>query len=158
MGGFKVNTSNTESKPMGVKLKQRTYENKDGRACEEKDPNAAFLVGPNGATISDDKAVSLGLTDGRLAGTGKEDIPVDKKAEDGRKVSISVVMLEMVDEVRKDKTQKSKLFTKQGLPDCQVINSRAKLDPKVTNGERDKVWVSIPQGDKTIKPSEVTGG
>lgn len=49
-----------------VTLKQRTYSTKAGKAVGHGNPNAAFLVGPEGGKVSDETAVSLGLINGGL--------------------------------------------------------------------------------------------
>lgn len=69
------------SNRMTVVLKQRTYKTKDGRACLVG-PDAAFLVGPVGARITDEQAVALGLVDGRVvvAGTESEQEAIGKSA------------------------------------------------------------------------------
>ena len=51
---------------MSVTLKQRTYRTVAGKAVAAGTPEAAFLVGPAGAKVSDDQARALGLVDGKV--------------------------------------------------------------------------------------------
>lgn len=51
---------------MGVILKQRTCEDKNGKAVPDGNKDSRYLVGPKGASVTDKKALSLGLVDGHL--------------------------------------------------------------------------------------------
>lgn len=46
-----------------VKLDRRLYLNAEGKVVEDGDKSAAFLLGAEGATISYDRAVEVGLID-----------------------------------------------------------------------------------------------
>ncbi len=51
---------------MAVILKQRTCVNADGMAVPDGHPDSIRLIGPEGATVTDEQAKSLKLVDGAL--------------------------------------------------------------------------------------------
>jgi len=66
---------------MGVKLKQRTWKTADGRAVAEGDPDAAILVGNEGAMVTDEQAEAMGLVNGAVS--SKSQVPDEDKAYHG---------------------------------------------------------------------------
>lgn len=78
---------------MSVILKQRTYRDENGKAVEHGDPAARFLVGPEGAKVTDQQALELGLKDGAIKKKrktqtqnkgGKPDQDKESKGEDDK--------------------------------------------------------------------------
>ena len=157
---------------MSVTLKQRTYQDAEGRACGEGTA-ARFLVGPEGARVSDETAISLGLVDGLLPDSpkGKErkerqdkeqkgpqedktgrrtpnqgrpvGTPAPKKGDRG--VRLKEVIQAMVSEAKAGgKKVLAKLFTKDGKPDIRVISSR--MEDQVSGPERDEAWAELESG------------
>ena len=154
---------------MTVILKQRTCIDKEGRAVPDGHPSSRFLVGPQGARISDDQAKSLGLKDGYLNDTqpknskhkevrpdqNKEYKPEGDKGHSpssepskankdlSRKEQIQGIMKGMIKESEQSGEDFARLFTNSGLPDANVISSR--LGSTVKSLERDECWEAIRQ-------------
>ena len=156
---------------MSVTLKQRTYCDAEGRACAEG-PAARFLVGPEGARVSDETAISLGLVDGLLPDSpkGKErkerqdksrgpqedktgrrtpnqgrplGSPAPKKVDRGAR--LKGILQAMVAEAKAGgKKVLEKLFTKEGKPDIRVISSR--MEEQISGPERDEAWAEMESG------------
>ena len=144
---------------MSVTLKQRTWRTADGDAVGEGHPDAAFLVGPAGATVTDDQARKLGLHNGNLPKgaeapvgrvelTGREKLSQDiKDAEaardnanpgepaDQRDEQIKAMMLELA--TGKDQG----VMTGAGVPDARVLSARLEFEVKAE--ERDKLWAEV---------------
>lgn len=157
---------------MSVTLKQRTYRDAEGRACAEGQA-ARFLVGPEGARVSDETAISLGLIDGWLpdSPTGKErkehhdksrgpqedktgrrtpnqgrpvGSPAPKKEDRGAR--LKEVIRAMVSEAESGgKKTRKKLFTSEGKPDIRVISSR--MEEQISGVERDEAWAELESGE-----------
>lgn len=157
---------------MTVILKQRTYRDANGRACAEG-LAARFLVGAEGARITDETAISLGLVDGFLADSpeGKErkarqdknykgpqedktgrrtpnqgrpvGVPAPKKEDRGSR--LKGILLGMVSEAKAGgKKVLGKLFTHDGKPDIRVISSR--MEEQISGVERDQAWAELESG------------
>ena len=163
-------------KTMTVSLKQRTYRTKDGNAVGEGDTKAAFLVGAEGAKITDETAVSLGLIDGHLRDSEAvtkerrdaydkeknkgEDKSGRRKAATGRPVNspkpkeerLAGAIRKMVEEVKADATKKEELFNLEGIPDSQVLSTR--LESKISKSERDVAWSKFLQEQESSKDKE----
>lgn len=135
---------------MSVILKQRTWRTEDGLAVGEGDSNARILVGPKGATVSDDVARALKLKDGKLPGqTVGQGVGGDDTIPDGqskRKEKIADTMLSMVIEAKESDSKSNSLFTSKGLPDGRVLSTR--LGFQVKGDERDEIWATV---EKTLE-------
>lgn len=93
---------------MSVKLKQRTYRDKEGNAVKEGSPDAAFLVGPAGATVTNAQAEALGLVDGMFPEeaevVAKERAKRQKEADDATQAAALLAANE--DGTKEDDSQK----------------------------------------------------
>ncbi len=167
MGGLKINRlpgrQQSQGDSMGVILKQRTWETAEGRAVVDGHEDAQFLVGPAGATVRDDKAVSLGLKDGALPKGAQAKPPEPHKTEprsavqdaakakapplagDERTVKIKETMRDMAAEAKADPAAETALLTAAGKPDANVLSSRAGTAVKAA--ERDKLWDEVEYED-----------
>jgi len=166
---------------MSVKLKQRTFTDKDGRAVGEGDPTATFLLGSEGRTVSNETALATGLIDGHLpesvskerrdsfdkelhTGQDKQGMrqpmpgrplnPVEEPAT--RKEKIKGYMRAMAEESKDDPDKEKKLFTDSGLPDVQELTRR--MGNKVNTKERGKAWKEVlaDVGSEETKPETET--
>ena len=167
MGGFQVNTLHKqhekEEAAMGVILKQRTWETAEGRAVADGHEDAQFLVGPAGATVRDDKAISLGLKDGALPKGAEAKPPEPHKTEprsgaqkaaevktpptgDERTVKIKETMRDMAAEAKADQSKEDDLLTTAGKPDANVLSSRASTPVKAA--ERNLLWDEVQYEDE----------
>ena len=149
-----------------VILKQKTWKDKAGKAVAHEHPDAAYLIGPQGAKISDESALALGLEDGALPKTGTF-TPGPKELTGTRKMLHEVdveqkkAATESVDETaarhddeaatRQDQIKAEMrnmvkddgAMTAAGLPDARTLSSR--LGFSVKTPERDEVWAEVEE-------------
>ena len=149
---------------MSVILKQRTYRDENGKAVEHGDATARFLVGPEGAKVTDQQALELGLKDGAIKKKRKSPAPnksvdpdQDKELKDGDDKNSTPDDEETPKDIATDSEKRSNaimkamsimaaegdknVFTAKGLPDAYVLSTR--LEFQVTVKERDVLWAEL---------------
>lgn len=153
----------TNEATMSATLKQRTWMAEGGRAVHEGHPDARFLVGPAGSSVSTETALSLGLIDGAISDAPQPPridqvsekttphVPIDMKRPDPDSIEsrLQATMGEMIIEAEVGgDIEREKLFTSSGKPDARVLSGR--LETEITAAVRDQAWAVYQANDAIL--------